>query len=141
MNSQIDKHFVSVIIPTINRESLSRVLEALNKQAREPDEVIFMEDRDHLGVSIMRNEGIEKSRGDLIAFLDDVNVPEKDWLETFINEIDRYQADGVSSNYIEEDPFLNEVRVRRKFPEVPVVNPDGFFWNRRQLYVPKSLFD
>lgn len=127
MRSDKDNHIVSVIIPTINRNSLSEVLEALKNQTRQPDEIIVMEDKNRQGPSIMRNEGIEKSKGDLLAFLDDDNVPGENWLETFINDIDRYQADGVSSNYIEEDPFLNEVRVRRKFPEVSVVNPNGFF--------------
>jgi len=127
MSNNKDNHIVSVIIPTINRNSLSEVLEALKNQSRQPDEIIVMEDKNRRDPSIMRNEGIEKSKGDLLAFLDDDNVPEEDWLETFINNIDKYQAECVSSNYIEEDPFLNEVRVRRKFPEVPIVNPNGFF--------------
>src|SRR3972149_5825920 len=111
MNPKIDNHFISVIIPTINRNSLSIVLEALNEQTRKPNEIIVMEDKNHLGPSIMRNEGIEKSKGDLIAFLDDDNVPEKNWLEIFINEINKYKADGVSSNY----------------PEEVIINPNGFF--------------
>ena len=86
-----------------------------------------MEDKDHRGPSIMRNKGIEKSKGDLIAFLDDDNVAGKDWLEIFIKEIDKYNADGVSSNYSEEDPFLNEIRNRRNFPKEAVINPKGFF--------------
>jgi len=127
MNANLDNHFVSVIIPTINRNSLSIVLEALNKQTRKPDEIIVMEDIHHLGTSVMRNEGIEKSKGDLVAFLDDDNVPEKDWLEIFVKEIDRYNAHGVSSNYSEDDAFLDEIRVRRKFPDEAVINPNGFF--------------
>ena len=127
MNPKIDNHFISVIIPTINRNSLSIVLEALNEQTRKPNEIIVMEDKNHLGPSIMRNEGIEKSKGDLIAFLDDDNVPEKNWLEIFINEINKYKADGVSSNYSEEDQFLDEIRQRRNYPKEVVINPNGFF--------------
>ena len=127
MNANLDNHFVSVIVPTINRNSLSIVLEALNKQTRKPDEIIVMEDKNRLGPSIMRNEGIEKSKGDLIAFLDDDNVPPKDWLEIFVKEIDRYDADGVSSNYSEEDQFLDEIRQRRNYPKEVVINPNGFF--------------
>jgi glycosyltransferase involved in cell wall biosynthesis len=75
MRSNKDNHIVSVIIPTINRNSLSEVLEALKNQSRQPDEIIVMEDKNRRGPSIMRNEGIEKSKGDLLAFLDDDNVP------------------------------------------------------------------
>ena len=127
MESDIDNHFVSVIIPTINRSSLPEVVAALNNQSRKPDEIIVMEDKFRRGQSIMRNEGIEKSKGDLIAFLDDDNVPGENWLEIFINELDKYKADGVSSNYSEDDPFLDEIRQRRNFPKEVVINPNGFF--------------
>jgi glycosyltransferase involved in cell wall biosynthesis len=127
MNLENDNHVVSVIIPTINRSSLAEVISALNNQTRKPDEIIVMEDKYRKGQSVMRNEGIDKSIGDLIAFLDDDNVPGENWLEIFINEIDQYDADGVSSNYSEDDPFLHEIRVRRKFPEEVVINPEGYF--------------
>jgi len=127
MNLNKDNHFVSVIIPTINRSSLAEVTNALNNQTRKPDEIIVMNDIYHRGQSIMRNQGIEKSKGDLIAFLDDDNVPGNEWLEIFIREMDKYNADGVSSSYAEEDPFLNEIRQRRNFPKETVINPGGFF--------------
>jgi len=127
MNAESNNHFVTVIIPTINRNSLPIVLEALKNQTRKPDEIIVKEDKQHLGVSVMRNEGIENSKGDLIAFLDDDNVPGKEWLETFVGEIDRHNADGVSSNYSEEDQFLDEIRQRRNYPKEVVINPNGFF--------------
>ena len=141
MNTENDRHFVSVIIPTIKRESLSVVIEALNKQTREPDEIIVMEDKNRAGVSIMINEGIEKSKGDLIAILGDDNVPDKCWLETFINEIDKHQADGISSNYVEEDPLLYDIRLRRKFPLETVVNPDGFFGTGGNCMFRKDCLD
>ncbi|MFW9929578.1 MAG: glycosyltransferase, partial [Candidatus Thorarchaeota archaeon] len=111
----------------INRGSLNEVLSALENQTRKPDEILVMEDKLRKGQSVMRNEGIEKSKGDLIAFLDDDNVPGNNWLKIFINEIDKYGADGVSSNYSEDDPFLNEIRRRRNYPKQLVINPDGFF--------------
>ena len=122
-----DGHIISVIIPTTNRNTLSIVLSALNNQTRKPDKIIIMEDKKKLGAGTMRNKGFERSRGDLIAFLDDDTVPEINWLENFIREICKYNADGVSSNYVEEDPFLQEIRNRRKFPKEVQVNPDGFF--------------
>jgi cellulose synthase/poly-beta-1,6-N-acetylglucosamine synthase-like glycosyltransferase len=122
-----DVHIISVIIPTTNRNTLPIVLSALNNQTRKPDEIIIMEDKEHLGAGTMRNKGFERSRGDLIAFLDDDTVPENDWLENFIGEICKYNADGVSGNYIEDDLFLHEIRMRRKFPTEVQINPSGFF--------------
>jgi glycosyltransferase involved in cell wall biosynthesis len=127
MNISKDNHFVSVIIPTINRKSLSEVLEGLNNQTRQPDEILVMEDKFGKGQSVMRNEGIEKAKGNFVAFLDDDNVPNKDWLEIFIKEIEKHNADGVSGNYLEDDPFLNEIRVRRNFPKEVLDNANGYF--------------
>jgi glycosyltransferase involved in cell wall biosynthesis len=141
MNLNKDDHLVSVIIPTINRSSLAEVLAALNNQTRTPDEIIVMEDKYRRGQSVMRNEGIDKSKGDLIAFLDDDNVPGEKWLEIFINEIDKYNADGVSSNYSEDDPFLHEIRQRRKFPVEVVINPDGYFGTGGNCMYRRKCFE
>jgi glycosyltransferase involved in cell wall biosynthesis len=126
MEAKNDSHYVSVVIPTIERSTLSFLLKALEQQTRKPDEVIIMKDEFRRGPSIMRNEGIAKAKGDLVAFLDDDVVPGNDWLEIFINAIDEYNADVVSSNYLETDPFLHDIRERRKMPKEIVVNPGGF---------------
>jgi glycosyltransferase involved in cell wall biosynthesis len=126
MEAKNDSHYVSVIIPTIGRSTLSFLLDALEHQTRKPDEVIIMKDEFRRGPSVMRNEGIAKAKGDLMAFLDDDVVPGCDWLEIFIKTIDEYNADVVSSNYLETDPFLNDIRERRKLPKKIVINPGGF---------------
>lgn len=121
------KNFISVIIPTLKRDSIASVINALEIQTRKPDEVIIVEDVNNESASVMRNKGIEKSKGNLIAFLDDDTVPPPNWLENFESELIKQNADGISGNYIESDPFLNELRVMRKFPNELIVNPDGFF--------------
>ncbi len=122
-----NNNYISVIIPTLRRESINAVLEALNKQTRKPDEVIVVEDLYNESASIIRNKGIEKCKGNLIAFLDDDTIPPEDWLEKFEKQIVEFDADGISGNYIETDPFLNEIRMTRKFPNETIVNPDGYF--------------
>lgn len=122
-----NNNFISVIIPTLRRESINAVLEALNKQTRKPDEVIVVEDLFNESASVIRNKGIEKCKGNLIAFLDDDTIPPEDWLEKFEKQIVEYDADGISGNYIESDPFLNEIRMSRNFPNETIVNPNGYF--------------
>ncbi|MCU0599489.1 MAG: glycosyltransferase family 2 protein [Desulfobacterales bacterium] len=124
-----DSHFVSVIIPSVGRKSLAHTKEALLAQTRPPDELIIVFDRDRRGPSYPRNEGIRKSRGDLIAFTDDDCVPGKNWLERMISAIDKYDAALVSSHYDETDPLLQEVRLRRFFPDSDRINPTGFVGN------------
>lgn len=124
-----DSHFVSLIIPTIGRETLALTKAALKSQTRPPDELIVVFDKYRRGPSWARNQGFQKSKGDLIAFTDDDCVPSKNWLERMILAIDKYDAAMVSSHYIETDSFLNEIRLRRKFPTANQINPNGFVGN------------
>ena len=73
-----DHHKVSVIIPTLGRETLAQCQKALAEQTRLPDEVIVVTDHHRRGVAWARNEGIARASGDLIAFTDDDAVPPSD---------------------------------------------------------------
>lgn len=101
------KNTLSVIIPTRDRPfSLGLVLKALSKQTRPVDEIIVVDNSNysfldkydkvvvkyqslpirffHLELSSAsksRNYGISKSKGEILAFLDDDSIPAKDWAE------------------------------------------------------------
>lgn len=122
-----NKNIISVIIPTLKRDSISMVLKALEKQTRKPDEIIVVEDLNNESASVVRNKGIEKCKGNLIAFLDDDTIPSENWLENFESDLMKLDADGISGNYVETDQFLHELRVMRKFPNEMIINPDGYF--------------
>lgn len=121
------KNFISVIIPTLRRDSISEVLKALEKQTRKPDEIIVVEDVKNESASVIRNKGFEKCKGNLIAFLDDDTIPPENWLENFEVDLMKLNADGISGNYIETDPFLHQIRLMRKFPNECIINPNGYF--------------
>ncbi len=72
--------------------------------------------------------------------MDDDTVPCNSWLENFVEAISKYNADSVSSNYIEEDLFLKEIRIRRGFPKEVQINPDGFFGIGGNVMFKKSMF-
>ncbi|MDP9132746.1 MAG: glycosyltransferase family 2 protein, partial [Nitrospirota bacterium] len=76
-----DRHRVSVVIPSLGRDTLALCRAALTKQTRQPDEVIVAIDQHRRGVAWARNEGIARATGDLIAFADDDGIPPPDWLE------------------------------------------------------------
>jgi GT2 family glycosyltransferase len=98
----------SIVIPTLNEETLSRVLEAVLCQRRQADEVIVV-GRDERGVTrnysavkfvdtgkpvcaaAARNRGISESSGDIIVFTDADCIPDPDWLEQHI----RAHAEGA----------------------------------------------
>ena len=135
-----DSHFVSLIIPTIGRGTLALTKFALQSQTRPPDEVIVVFDKHRRGPSWARNQGFQRSKGDLIAFTDDDCVPGTDWLERMVAAIDRYDAAMVNSNYNETDLLLREVKQHRKFPTTTRINPDGFIGTAgNALYRRKCL--
>lgn len=47
------------------------------------------------GISHARNMAVEKAKGDFIAFIDDDEFPEEDWLLSLFNTCMEYDADGV----------------------------------------------
>ncbi len=95
---------VTVVIITYNRaEMLKEALASLTTQSRFPDEVLVVDNNssDHTkavaesfkgrlnmsyvfepvqGVSSARNAGIRHAQGDIIVYLDDDCIAEKDWL-------------------------------------------------------------
>lgn len=124
-----DSHIVSLIIPTIGRETLALTKAALKSQTRPPDEMIIIFDKFRRGQGWVRNKGFQQAKGDLIAFMDDDCVPGKDWLERMISAIDKYDAAMVNSHYNETDLFFREIKRHRKFPASTRINPEGFIGN------------
>lgn len=109
-----DGHRLSAVIPTIGRASLEPCLASLRSQTRPPDEIIVVDDAARRGSAWARNEGIRRSRSDLIAFVDDDVVLPTDWLERLTRAIDTHDAAGAGGGLEETEPFLQEIRVRRK---------------------------
>jgi len=104
MNTVKDRPKLSVVIVTYNRSDMLRdALRSLVVQTRLPDEVIVVDNNSSddtkqvvdtfnrelkinyllertQGTSIARNTGIKAASGDIVVFLDDDCVAEKEWL-------------------------------------------------------------
>lgn len=108
-----DHHFVSVVVPTIGRASLAACVSSLYRQTRPPDEINVVRDVNGRGGAWARNEGIDRSRGDLVGFLDDDVILPVDWLERLIAAVDAQDAAGACGGLEEADRFLQDIRSRR----------------------------
>jgi glycosyltransferase involved in cell wall biosynthesis len=125
-----DGRVVSVVIPTLGRPTIEETRKALAAQTRPPDEVIVVLDSERRGEVWARNEGIRRSRGDVIASTDDDCVPPPDWLERLLLAIDRHDAAGAGGTFRETDPLLAGKRGRRRFPSEECVDgPEGWVGN------------
>ncbi len=72
---------VSVIIPTTRPETLQRALASVEAQTDPPLEVLVEEDPGRRGAALTRNAGAARARGSLLAFLDDDDEWEPEFLE------------------------------------------------------------
>lgn len=60
----------------------------------------------HGGPAVARNEGVRRSEGDIICFLDDDSLPESHWLAAIVRTFQQESADLVSGrtlSYVRED--------------------------------------
>jgi glycosyltransferase involved in cell wall biosynthesis len=103
-------HIISVIVPTIGRDTLARCRSALDEQTRPPDEIITVMDCDRRGAAWARNEGLRRAKGDLIAFIDDDAIAPSDWLERLVRAIQKYNAAAAGGTYQETDALLDAIR-------------------------------
>jgi len=125
-NHLSQNHVISVIIPTVGRDSISATIEALNNQDRRPDEILIIEDKERNGAGWARNQGFLQAHGDLVAFTDDDCSPPPDWLQTLVQTLDEFNADGVGGTLEETDSLLRDKRLRRKFPPVALIDDYGW---------------
>jgi len=120
---------ISLIICTYKRpEIVKRLLESINDQIVLPGEIIVVDgslddrtevsvsevtgpvsdrliyirvDENDRGLTRQRNVGIRRAHGEIIAFLDDDTVPEKDYFEQLLACFDRHpEAIGVGGQII-----------------------------------------
>lgn len=138
---QRDEHRVSVIIPTLGRDTLMRCRAALAKQTRMPDQVIVVVDHDRRGAAWARNQGLRQAMGDLVAFTDDDCVPPEDWLERLVMAIDRHNAACAGGTFEETDPLLQDIRKRRPAPMEERVNAVGLVGNSGHIMFKREWLD
>ena len=74
-------------------------------------------------IALARNRALEHAEGDLVAFIDDDEFPERDWLVAMLNAGEQFAADGVLGPvrpFFEEPPPTWLVRSRLcERPEYP----------------------
>lgn len=71
------------------------------------------------GITYARNKSIENSTGDYIAFIDDDEVPEEDWLYQLYSALKTYDADAV---------FGSVLPVFEVEPPAWILNRRYFYW-------------
>lgn len=81
------KPLVSIIVPVIRPEKATRVFERLHSFTgldREQWELVTEKDTDRIGAPCMVKRMVDQAKGDLICFLGDDTIPQKDFLKNAV---------------------------------------------------------
>lgn len=90
-----------VVIPTIGRPSLSRLLQSLERAVGPPpDHIIVVEDHERRGPAWARNRGWQESNAEWIAFLDDDVTVGPTWCRDLVDDIEREPDAGASTGRV-----------------------------------------
>ncbi len=93
-----------VVVDNDKQQTVKNIVESIQKNSN-IEIAYYVETR--RGISHARNKTIEKAKGNFIAFIDDDEFPEEDWLLNLFNTCIEFDADGVIGNvlpYFEESP-------------------------------------
>lgn len=158
---------ISVIIITYNRcRELERCLNSLMAQKNSNFEIIvvdggstdctidlikqypikFVRESKRSGISAARNLGISNSEGDIVVFLDDDAIAEKDWLESLVKPFEDEGIAGASGKVI---PITNTLFNREFAPDYdqgPDIKETKYFIGcnmafRKSAIIEVGLFD
>ena len=77
----------SIVIPTIGRETLPKLLNSIDRQEHQPRSVHVIHDVDRRGPAWARNQGWRQSASEWVVFLDDDVLLPDDWSQWLVKDL------------------------------------------------------
>ena len=96
LNQSLKSDLYEIIL--LNDGSKDQSAEICEKYAKKYSNIVFI-DKKNEGVSKTRNQGIQIAKGDFVAFVDNDDLVEPDYLATLYQSIMNSNADAVFSGY------------------------------------------
>lgn len=98
-------------------------------------------------ISLARNKAVESAKGDLLAFIDDDEFPEDDWLLNLFKAFHKYRADGVLGPvkpYFEIEPpswiVKGKICERKSFPSGTILY-DARYTRSGNVLINRQIFE
>ena len=104
---------VSIVICSLRKDSLQKLLDSISAQTFRDFEVVLM--TDYSPLIVCKNEGILKSSGDYILFLDDDVTIKENYLENAVNILDNFPEIGGLSGKTKENNTEHRDSLKYKF--------------------------
>lgn len=110
IDSVINQTYQDFEIQIINDGSKDKSQEIIDSYTKKyPDKIISIE-QENKGVAKTRNEAIKRSKSKYIMFLDNDDYLDKDYIEKYVNEIEKEELDVVIGGYKRPDENGNIVK-------------------------------
>lgn len=120
---------VSVIVPAESfSDNLSKCMDALKKQTFKNFEIITVLDKFSGKPAAKRNWGARRAKGEILAFLDDDCIADKDWIRNGVREFTK-EVGAVAGPMLmpEDSPFME--RAAGCLLESPIVMGTEYYRN------------
>lgn len=127
IQSIVNQTLKEIEIICINDGSSDNSLEIIKKYAKKYENIIII-DKPNGGLSDARNHGIEKAKGEYIAFVDSDDWIELDMFESMYAKAIENNADIVTSSYSEV--YTDKINVVDDYNEKFKMIHEGTVWNK-----------
>lgn len=136
LDSILNQSYKNIEILAINDGSKDNSLKILKKIAKE-NKCIKVIDQENCGVAKTRNKAIKEATGKYIMFVDNDDYIDKEYIETFVDEIDKNDYDFVIGGYRRVD-YSGNCLYERVYKETEwtlfnFITPWGRIYNRKFL--------
>lgn len=167
---------VSVLIPTRNRPLiLAKCLNSLRSQKTCINQVVVVDNglektaekivsgfgkdfeidyfrEEKQGEAFARNKALKLAKGEILVFIDDDCVADKNWLKNIIIHFKKYpDCDGLlgkTENYLKNNPYANVCQVYylrwllenfKKINQIQILKPNNNFFDTKNFAFEKKL--
>ena len=145
--SGIEYVFVNDCTPD---KSMYVLQETLEKYPSRANSVKIIENKQNLGIAIVRNTLLENATGEYVLFVDSDDWIEVDAIEKFVDKAQQSNADIVGCDYFEEYPD-RQVLFKQSYPShhveamkaMTLLRIKGVLWKlfmRRELIVHNNIY-
>ena len=117
LDSILEQTYKDYEILIVNDGSKDNSQKIINEYKNKYPEKIISIEQENKGVSETRNESIKRANGEYIMFIDNDDYLDKDYIETFVNEIEKKDYDIVLGGYrriTETGKVLKELKLQDK---------------------------